>query len=80
MFDLPPTAIGPTRCRAQCFASPDRTRCGVRADPDGLPQRHKHDRLTRNEDDSADDLVLPAKMGWHQQVLVLAVSRSCLLR
>lgn len=80
MFVLPPTAIGPTRFRAQCSASPAMEQCAVRADPDGLPQRHNHDRLTRNEDGFADDLVLPAKMGWHQQAVVLVVSRSCLLR
>jgi hypothetical protein len=76
MFVRPPTAIGPIRCRAQCFASPAKARCAGHADPDGLPQHHNRDRLTRSEDDSADALVLPVRTGWNQQVLVLAVNRS----
>src|ERR1700732_2319411 len=49
-----PIAVGPARCRAQCYASRARVRCRAHADLSGLPQRRNHGRLPRNQDDSAD--------------------------
>jgi hypothetical protein len=71
-----PIAVGPARCRAQCYASRARVRCRAHADLSGLPQRRNHGRLPRNQDDSADARALPAAVRWHQQARALAANRD----
>ncbi len=41
----------------------------------GLPPRHNHGRLTRNQDDGVDVRALPVRVVWRQPARVLAASR-----
>ena len=71
----PPIAIAPARFRAQCCALRAKERCGGHADLAGLPQRHNHGRLRRNQDDGAGVLAFPVRVGWLRRVPVLVASR-----
>jgi len=79
-FAPPPSAIGPVHCHVLCFARRARARCGRQADLGGLPPRHNHGRLTRNQGDRGDALAFPASAGLPQRVRVLVASRYGWLR
>ena len=53
---------------------------GRQADLGGLPSRHNHGRLARNQGDGGDALAFPASAGLPQQVRVLVASRYGWLR
>jgi hypothetical protein len=62
-FALLPIAIDLARCRGWCCASQAKVRYGGRANLAELAPRHIPDRLTRNQDDGAVVLALPAGTG-----------------
>ena len=75
-----PSAIAPVRCHARCCASQEKGGCVGHVDLGGSSPRHNRGRLTRNQDDGAVVLALPARLEWHQPVRGLAASRYDWLR
>jgi hypothetical protein len=74
-FSPRPIATDRDHCRVRCCASRATGRCHGPADLAGLPPRHNHGHLTRNQGGGADAHALSARQGWHQPSRALATSR-----
>jgi hypothetical protein len=70
-----PIAIGLIHCHVRCYAGRAKAQCAEHGDLAGLPPRHNHGRLPRNQDDGAGVLACPVRVGWLRRVGVLAASR-----